>query len=258
MARYLTPSKISLLCLISLYTDCLVPTSAVIPILSFIVSHLIPLETPNSSHNSSSLSPRSFIITIADIQKACSNFPSGVPGRSLWDLLLKRLWEINSFDALHVFFDRLNALLVKTREEQQKDAEQGMVSFPSNRILLSRTSPLGTFIRRAQLEFLRIQFHDAVSLWKSFIGYRQPTWATWRKRNPLAGRESFDVNLDGDVLHERLTNAVYGRDPGRAAPMEGEVSTDDLERLLEFQVDEMQSRHISSLLCKPGAHITAF
>lgn len=246
MARYLTPSKIGLLSLISLYTDSLVPSSAVIPILSFIVSHLIPVESPSSSYSSSSLSrPRNFIISIADFQEACSVYPSAIPGRNIWDLLLKRLWEINSFDALHVFFDHLSILLAKTREEQRSDAEQGIVNPPDNRILLSRTSPLGTFIRRAQLEFVRIQFHDAVTLWKSFISYRQPTWATWRKRNPLAGRESFDVNLDGDVMHDRLTNAIYGQDLTKDAQIAGDVSTDDLERLLEFQVDEMQSMYDS-------------
>lgn len=241
MARYLTPPKIGLLCLISLYTDSLVPTSAVIPILSFIVSHLIPVETPSSSYSSTSLSrPRSFIISIADFQDACSVFPSVIPGRTVWDLLLKRLWNINSFDALHVFFDHLNTLLVKTREEQQRDAEQGIVSSPDRVIPLSRTSPLGTFIRRAQLEFVRIQFHDAVALWKSYISYRQPTWAAWRKRNPLGGRESFDVNLDGEITLNKLTNAAYGQDLSKDTQ---EVSTDDLERLLEFQVDEMQSMH---------------
>lgn len=87
-----------------------------------------------------------------------------------------------------------------------------------------------------------MQFHDGVTLWKSFIVFRQPTWTTWRKRNPLAGKESFDINLRGGTIDDRLANAVYGRVSSMDAPEEGQVSTDDVERLLEFQVEEMQSR----------------
>lgn len=241
MARYLTPSKVGLLALISLYTDSLVPTSAAIPILSFIVGNLIPIEAPSSYNLASVSRPRHFITSIQDFEEVCIIHASGIPGRSVWDLLVRRLWDINSFDALHVFFDSLSFLLVKSREEQQKDAEQGLISLPENRLLLSRTSLLGTFVRRAQLEFVRIQFHDAVALWKSFIAYRQPTWSTWRKRNPMANKESFDVNLESGSSEDRLTSVLYGQPLEKGTMSRDAVSTDDVERLLEFQVEEMQS-----------------
>ena len=242
MARYLTPSKIVLLSLIYLYTDSLVPTAAAIPILSFIVSHLIPLDTVSSSYDLSTVSKsQSFIISIEDFQRVCASQASGIPGRTIWDLLLKRLWDIDSFDALHVFFDQLTTLLVRTREEQQRDDEQGIVIPKNNRILLSRVSPLGTFVRRAHLELVKNPFNESVNLWKNFISYRQSTWTLWKKRNPLASRESFDVNLGGNIVQDRLADAVYGRDLNQGMQATSIVSTDDLERLLEFQVDEMQS-----------------
>jgi len=248
MSRYLTPSKVGLLALISLYTDSVVATASTIPILSFIVSHILPLNTSNAQTGGRQVD-RKVVISVNDFQNATITHASGIPGRTVWDLLLKRLWEINSFDALHMFFDNMSFLLVKTREEQQKDAENG-VPPAIDRMLLSRTSPLGVFVRRAQLEFTRLQFHDTMILWKSYIAYREPTLNMWRKRNAAAGKTSFDVNLHGNGLgwQDELTEVLYG-DLQENGGEEGSVSTDDVERLLEFQVDGMQSMLVKEGPC---------
>lgn len=247
MSRYLTPSKISLLALISLYADSVIPATATIPILSFIVSHLLPVEFL-TSRDDTDLSGRNFVITIECFQKATIILPSGIPGRTVWDLLLKRLWEIDSFDALHVFFDALSSLLETKRNEYPLDVLESRMA-NSKRMLLSRGSPLGVFVRRSQLEFTRLQFHDGITLWKSFILYRDPTLALWKKRNPTAGKTSFDTNLrviDSD-FDERLRETIYGgslENPrGHAS-----VSSDDVEKLLEYQISRMQSMAAHSLL----------
>ncbi|KAI9749822.1 MAG: anaphase promoting complex subunit 5 [Lichina confinis] len=239
MARYLTSAKLGLLSLISLYADGVVPTAAAVPVLSFIISNIFSVNAAGSSYGcTNGLKPSKFVVSIDDFQELCIGHGSGIPGRSVWDLLLKKLWEINSFDALHQFFDDLTSLLAKSREETLGDGE--MDATVGDRVLLSRVSPLGAFVRRTQLEFMRMPFHDALELWKGFVSFRQPTWATWRKRNPLAGKGSFDVNLEGGMLEDRLTNAVYGRLRVTDAQPPEQFSTDDVERLLEFQVDEMQ------------------
>ena len=240
MSRYLTPSKIGLLALISLYAESVVPSTATIPVLSFIVSHLLPVEFL-SSRNDTELPGRSFIITIDSFQKAMITHPSGIPGRTLWDLLLKKLWEINSFDALHVFFDALSFLLDKQPSEGHVELQDGRVANPK-RILLSRGSPLGVFVRRSQLEFTRLQFHDGITLWKSFITYRDPTLTIWRKRNPTAGKMSFDINLSGQPsdFDDGLREIVYG-DSLVNTRGDASVSTDDIEKLLEYQIARMQS-----------------
>lgn len=247
MSRYLTPSKISLLALISLYADSVVPATATIPVLSFLVSHLLPVEVL-SSRDDTDLSGRSFVITIECFQKATITHPSGIPGRTVWDLLLKRLWEIDSFDALHVFFDALSFLLEKQRNEEHLDLPESRVA-NAKRILLSRGSPLGVFVRRSQLEFTRLQFHDGITLWKSFIIYRDPTLTLWRKRNPTAGKMSFDTNLRGSHsdFDDRLREIVYG---GSLDDPRGDtsVSTDDVEKLLEYQIARMQSMAAHFLL----------
>lgn len=237
MSRYLTPSKIGLLALISLYSDSVVPSAAAVPVLSFLISHILPAEL-SLSKNDSATSPRSSVLSIDAFQKATITHASGIPGRTVWDLLLKKLWEINSVDALHVFFDNLSSLLEKPRA--QLIGEDGKQVDPK-RITLSRGSPLGAFIRRAQLEFTRLQFHDGVMLWKSFVTYRGPTLSLWKRRNPTAGRLSFDSNLED--LHNfdnRLLKLVYS-DVMSETCKEASVSIDDMEKLLEYQVDQLQS-----------------
>lgn len=243
MSRYLTPSKVGLLALISLYVDSMVPTSATIPILSFIVTHLL---RKRNSLDEPSMLDRSPVITIEDFQASTIGHASAIPGRTLWDLFLKKLWSLDSFDALHVFFDSLTVLLAKTREDLQTDAEEGVVQ-PQGHILLSRTSPFGIFVRRAQLEFTRLPLHDGISLWKCFVVYREPTLVTWRKRNPGAGKTSFDSNLKNSSS-DRINEILYGDlAQGAGSPGSAVFSADDAERLMEFQIDQMQSKMPNTL-----------
>ena len=105
--------------------------------------------------------------------------------------------------------------------------------------------PFGVIIRRSRLEFTRLQLHDAINLWKSLILYRNPTFHIWRRRNPGIGRASFDVNLvepqaDGQ---EDLHLTLYG-DLVEADHRLVDVSTEDIENLLEFQRDQMQSLNL--------------
>ncbi|MCJ1260973.1 Anaphase-promoting complex subunit 5 [Lobaria immixta] len=238
MSRYLTPSKVGLLALISLYTDSVVPSTATIPVLSFLVSHLLPIESLGVADEVVS-SHCDFTITVDSFRKATIILASGIPGRTIWDLLLKKLWEISSFDALHCFFDTLPFILEKTAEESQN--ADGDRAANSKLILLSRVSPLGAFVRRAQLEFTRLQFHDGIVFWKNFVSYRASTLQLWKRRNPAAGRSSFDSNLHEHRLgmDDRLTELVYGDITWDARKQPG-VSTDDIEKLLEYQVDKMQ------------------
>lgn len=240
MSRYLTPSKIGLLALISLYTEPVVPSVATIPILSFLASHVLPFSSSYSQNKSSSQLPH-VTLAIEDFQEATISHVSGRPGRTIWDLLLDKLWKLNSFDALHVFFHTLSSLLRKTPEEQQQQAEDVIESNP-NCIRLSRASPLGSFIRRAQLEFTRLQFHDGVTLWRKFVAYRAPTLPQWKKRNQAAGHISFDTNLQEERLDlgDRLTDVVYG-ELAHGIKHDASISTEDVEKLLEYQIDQMQS-----------------
>ncbi|KAK8073846.1 hypothetical protein PG994_004745 [Apiospora phragmitis] len=229
MSRFLTPAKIGLLALIELHIDKAVPTSSIVDVLSFITSHLIDREISGQPANGASRWEKaertvSLVISIADFEKVLSphTAASGMPGRSLWYVFLDKLWKINSLDALHEFFERRSELLVKTKEELRRNTELGV------------TPPAR-----------RLRFHDALDLWKDFVKYRQTTAAFYRKKTPSFQRLSFDnVLLEGEMTWgcdvEAVASVAYGDmlrdDPSSTLP----VSTDDIEKLLEFQIEQMQ------------------
>lgn len=238
MSRYLTSFRIALLALITVYSDGLVPSSATIPVLSFLISYLLPVHS-SSKEQEADTSHDDFTTSIERLQKATIIYASAIPGRTVWDLLLKNLWTINSLDALHTFFDDLPSLLERPIEqgpsEDQRDSQR------PKRMLLSRNSPLGAFVRRAQLEFTRLQFHDGISLWKDLVGFRRPTLGLWKRRNPDVSSYSFDANLQDDATDAdgKLAGLVYG-DLSINTPEIVQTSTDDLERLLDYQIGKMQ------------------
>ncbi|KAG2421489.1 hypothetical protein HFD88_005464 [Aspergillus terreus] len=238
MARYLTPAKVALLSLISIYTDGVVPNSAAIDVLSFLVSCLSSLE-PETSNSSPATWEKHYAVSITDLEEALSPHQSSIPGRSVWDLFLRKIWSIDSCDQLEVFFSNISYMLVKTREEQIRDRDNGLAPEIGN-IRLSRCSPLGAFVRRAQLEFTRLQFHDSVKLWSGFVKYRLPTYRAWAKKNPSAEHTIVDSNFSwfGTDASSALAQVAYGNIGDD--PEETYVSTKDVERLLEFQIGEMQ------------------
>ncbi|EAW09212.1 putative anaphase-promoting complex subunit Apc5 [Aspergillus clavatus NRRL 1] len=238
MSRYLTPSKIALLCLISIYTEGVVPNSSAIHVLSFLVANLSPLESGSVSF--SGKGNQGCAVSVADLEDALSSKASSIPGRSVWDLFLKKIWSIDSCDALEVFFADICDILAKSREEQIRDRDNGLAP-EIGCMRLSRCSPLGAFVRRAQLEFTRLQFHDSVKLWKGFVHYRLPTYRVWSKKNPSAERDPVDINLLELKLdtYSQLAQVAYGNIEADAED-ETFVSTKDVERLLEFQIGELQ------------------
>ncbi|KAI9740104.1 MAG: anaphase promoting complex subunit 5 [Claussenomyces sp. TS43310] len=252
MSRYLTPAKIGLLTLIELYTESCVPTSSTITILAFIISHLLPSTIRKSLTAVANEGQRgrdgTFVISVQDFEKLLSPHPSasGLPGRSLWDLFVTKLWEVDSLDALHVFFERRSHIIARSGDTAQKESEAGGEAPDSSQILLSRASPCGSFVRRAELEFARLKFHDSLKLWKSFIAYRQVTFPVWRKRQQNARSWSFDgvlCEIDEDCgpdASESLANVAYSNLLVAEENTTGIVSTDDVEKLLEFQVEQMQ------------------
>lgn len=243
MSRFLTPSKIGLLALIELYTDADAPAASTIPILSFVLDRLLPHPRPLPAS-----ADLPYMLDISAFQELLSAHPSasGIPGRTLWDHLLQKLWDIDSLDALHAFFVRRRHLLAKTREEARRDDELGIPPPPPDMILLSRTSPLGSFIRRTLVEFERLRFNDVTGLWIAVKQWRGQTLTCWARRNGGLSRWAGDEPLMNAHLEWGLPNtqmlelvAYGGLESSKTA--DGTVSTDDVEKLLEFQVAQMQS-----------------
>ncbi|KAI0422984.1 anaphase-promoting complex subunit 5-domain-containing protein [Xylaria grammica] len=252
MSRFLNPAKIGLLALIELYTNKTVPTSAIVDVLSFVTSHLIDNDISSPALSSSDQwqqaeSIVNLVISISDFEKVLTphTAASGIPGRNLWYVFVDKLWKIDSLDALHQFFDSCSALLEKTKEELRHDAEMGIPPPAPEVIQLSRNSPFGAFVRRSQLEFTRLRFHDAIELWKDFVKYRGTTATYYGKKASAFQQLSFDnVLLAGknewgqsvEAIASVAYDDILRENPNTTLP----VSTDDIEKLLEFQVDQMQ------------------
>jgi anaphase-promoting complex subunit 5 len=253
MTRFLTPSKIGLLALIELYTDAIVPTSATIPVLSFILNQLLPNNLKSQSRDLASLQSLPFLLDLKAFETLLSTHAAatGLPGRSLWDHFLKKIWDIDSLDALHDFFARRSNLLAKSRDELKKDGEMGIPPPSEDMIMISRTSPCGSFVRRSKVEFERLRFSDALALWTAFTKWRHGSKKYWSRRNGGLGRWAGDSALaDGEEewgmeATETLELVAYGG-LSLENPDEGCVSSDDVEKLLEFQVEQMQSKSSSA------------
>lgn len=252
MTRFLTPSKIGLLALIELYTDAVVPTASTITVLSFVINQLLPATLKSQLRDPASTPSSSlpFILNLKSFETllAPHSAATGLPGRSLWDHFLTKLWLIDSLDALHIFFTRRTNLLARSRDELRKDAEMGVPSPPQDLIYLSKTSPFGNFVRRSKVEFDRLAFNDAQALWTSFVRWRAESKAYIARRNGVQGRWAGDKALAegqeewGIEATEMLELVAYGH-PSLEDAEGGGVSTDDIEKLLEFQVEQMQSEY---------------
>lgn len=248
MTRFLTPAKIGLLAVIELYTDAIVPTASAIPVLSFILNQLIPAIAKSQIKDTAPSRILPFFLDLKSFESLLSAHPAaaGLPGRSLWDHFLKKLWEIDSLDALHLFFAQRANLLAKTRDDIKKDGEMGIPPPSGDMILLSRTSPFGAFVRRSKVEFERLRFSDALSLWTAFSRWREASRKYWARRNGGLGRWAGDKALGegeedwGTDATEMLELVAYGTN-SLEDEHAGSVSTDDVEKLLEFQVEQMQS-----------------
>jgi anaphase-promoting complex subunit 5 len=232
----------------------------------------------------------SILVSLADFERVLGPHAAavGLPGRRLWDIFLQKVWGVDSLHALHEFLDRRHALLARSKEEEAKaqaeaeatndnaaagdeqdQAQQVQPPPPEAPVRLAPNSPFGAFMRRAVVEFRRLRFQDACELWNQFVRYRQPTAQQyWRRRNAatataLGLRLSFDNVLVegqhewGDEAAPALAAVAYGG----ALPGEEDwggrvgglpVSFDDVEMLLEFQVDQMQSK-LPLSLCSSDA-----
>ncbi|KAL8691630.1 MAG: hypothetical protein Q9218_003185 [Villophora microphyllina] len=239
MSRYLTPPKIGLLAVINLYTSGVIPSSATIPILSYLSSHLLPVRSQSSAQDNEP-SYSGFTVSIEQLQSATISHGSAIPGRTVWDLVLKQLWSINSLDVLHTFIDDLESLFEQSAGSSPA-GDEDLASTQPKRMLLSANSPFGAFVRRTQLEFTRLQFHDATKLWKNLLIYRAPTLTFWKRRNPAAGIHSFDSNLEGSSLRGdgKIAGIIYA---GLLGDVTNDVndSTNDMENLFEYQIARME------------------
>jgi hypothetical protein len=113
-------------------------------------------------------------------------------------------------------------------------------------VRFSKTSRFGLFVRNCCAEFEAAQFDQVSELWRAFVVYRKETEEHLRKKVTALDGYSFDsVLLSGQQEDwglegvQTLERVVYEDLGGQQKPLP--ASRDDIEKLLEFQVEKMQS-----------------
>ena len=233
MSQHVVPSKVAYISLVVLYLEDAVPVDSSIFFLAYVIS---PILAPTLSASVSSHNPEKFLSpTLETFHDDLFTHASSIPGRNLWDLLLEKLWKINSLDAFHDLFHTLGNQIRRSRDQRLEDRVSAVPSSDAL-VLLSRRSPISLFLRRMFLEFDRLHLRDVVDLWRAFLKFRQPTMITWRRRNPYPQIANFDANLlSGDQTVRRFQTCKTNRAPG------WDQSVSDIGSILEFQADRMQS-----------------
>lgn len=237
MSRYLTPSKICLLELVVLYHSGNVPQSACVPFLSFIASQLP--RTPFEAGTLISDSPPPLPTTLKDLEGTLAPLQSRIPGRTLYDLLLVLLWEIQDFNAFQVALTaQITHLLTPSRGEEPPPERSGKLTF-------SVTSPIGRYLRKCRVEFERLQFDDAYQLWEAFLVFRLPSKVSWETRNRRSLDPSVSFAADvSDTLDKHVDAAAAALrdhlDKHQQAYEGAPASQDDVEGLIHFQLQQLQ------------------
>ena len=218
MPRYLTPPKLCLLLLIDLYLADEIPTSSKLDVLSFVASQTnAPSDNDNDSLEERLRFASSDVSTFAE---RLSQWQSGIPGRTLYDALLQRIWRRDDLDSLHSLFQQLNEVISPSEIEGE-----GPV-IPK----VSRASPLGQFIRRCTVEFTRLQFTDSQALWNALATYRSGSYESWASRNPEAAQQ------------RDLDRPAWARPPQPTTHTSSSfTSTSDSDTLLSFSIHKLQT-----------------
>lgn len=254
--RYLNPAKICLLALIELYCEDALSDDATLPVLEFITAHVLPggelLPDGDPDPAGAASDMMDVVSSIGAFERALRPHAAGrgIPGRSVWDLFLQRLWTIDSLHVLHSFLNARTALLEPARGGGAVD----MLPRESAIVMrLARGSPFGAFVAKSAFEYTRLRFQDMCTLWKQFVIYRQPSAGYMRRRDGSFNRLSFDSVLltnepdwGGDKT-TRIAEVVYQEMVTGPKKASIPVTMDDLERLLDFQINQMQSNVAPSL-----------
>ena len=219
MARYLTPVRVGILVLIEQYLSGQCGSKARLSVLSFIASYI------NAGRNVDHEDGREVLASLnADathVLAPLTKLASEIPGRSTYDALLQRLWQLDGLDALYGLFERLT------------EATNPAVRAEGVQRQLSPASPLSQFVRRSCIEFTRLQFADTQALWKAFVSWREPTYDVWAHRNPEPAvqyreREASDNELFASF--PQLSDAANGH----------YMSAEDTNDLITFSVHHLQ------------------
>ncbi|KAK5111908.1 hypothetical protein LTR62_004640 [Meristemomyces frigidus] len=190
MPRYLTPQRIGVLVLLQEYLTGRVSASTQLPVLKFVAKHIDLAKDHESVSGTDILAGAD--ATVEELFAPLRGLAWAIPGRTLYDVVLQALWNLQNLDALHGFFERV-------AQSVNRDTESGVGA--TNKNILTRASPIGLYCRRCWLEFTRLEFEDTRSLWVAYATWRSSSYEFWSQRNPEAAAQSRQSAAESDEAH---------------------------------------------------------
>lgn len=191
--------------------------------LSYISAQLLPATRTIPPRLGIAASEKDVLQGIEDI---LGGYKCTKSDRSLWEEYLSILQRIASLDSLFDFFASLQQLF-KARIPDDGAAQ----------ITLSRTSLIGAFVRRSSLDFDKLSFQDAIYLWQAFANVKT-TISFGRLPDDHGSEEAAAAEgvAAADALSGGRISTILDRQHNHV-----NNNAQDLERLISFQITQMQS-----------------
>lgn len=160
------------------------------------------------------------------IKQQTQHLDSNMPGRRVFDYIMKTLWSLYSFDDFDNYMKLICARMIRGYHKE------GCDKCP---LQISKTSVLGRFIRQCYIDYLNLKFTEAESLWRATLRYRADSLEDWRRRFPHAGELNVDDSVFALVKSAEVQSAIFSQLPAG-------LSKADIDGLCEWQISRMQVR----------------
>ncbi|ANZ75821.1 BA75_02458T0 [Komagataella pastoris] len=244
----LSTSKISVLCLISLFCSKKLPKPSIPPLLSIIV-HVV--DTSDTAHDDSTLSILPTLDSLLDdIGEAITQHYQLNPNldlllcakdiKTVTSLLLDLLATIQTVDDLHQFMkDSKNLLVEKSRDVQNSPIK-----------LLTTTSFLGKFVHNLIVSFEYLDFSQVSDFWVSFQEYKLDSKQKWKTKTNHKAEDNADfvfqeklVELTGFSLDGFMTVTSFTEERRQKKSSERTlvISQLDISNLLDRQIHLLEA-----------------
>ncbi|ODQ68149.1 hypothetical protein NADFUDRAFT_48801 [Nadsonia fulvescens var. elongata DSM 6958] len=257
-STYLAPYKIALLSLITLYCEGYIPRKERMNVISKILPYIdlfgreqtYGLTDKSNKNGDQGEVENGLNLPLSELKQLIgADNMSTMPGRTIYELVLEKVWQLNSLDAFHTFMYSLRSYITSGKPEDLND-ERAMKLGLSK--LLSSSSILGSFFRKSGLAFDYLSFEDFSSLWRALVSYRNETFSDYKHIHAPEFEEIYDelqqdlvvhdVDIQGFLENDYIRNMVNLEiGESSAGPKILFIANQDLEYLLEYQVEAFEN-----------------
>lgn len=220
--------------LVDIYCRELVPPDGQLAVLTFVSAHLLPRTNPEPGKGAPRAVDRA--ATSLDAFRGLLQPIRDASGQaSLWDHFVRDIGTISDLDKWHDYLEDLARLF--TPDEAAEDGANGSA--------IAAPSLFGVAIRQAHLDFKKLDFHGVASKWQEFNRYvSDATSPSQETADDADMREELDRMraMSGGVIE-----SIIEADAPSGIEQDAMGKAYDMERLLVFQISQMQSAYSSDV-----------